>query len=194
MCIRDRVNTDVLLGLFKQLVSRRRDLKLIITSATMNADRFTQFFGDAPQFTIPGRTFPVEVFFSKNTCSDYVEAAVKQILTIHLQTASKSQDQQNDGDILVFMTGQEDIEMTCQLLQEKLDMLENPPPLDILPIYSALPADLQKKIFSKSSSKRKVVVATNIAETSLTVDGIKSVSYTHLDVYKRQPQKTGITL
>lgn len=169
------VNTDVLLGLFKQLVSRRRDLKLIITSATMNADRFTQFFGDAPQFTIPGRTFPVEVFFSKNTCSDYVEAAVKQILTIHLQTASKSQDQQNDGDILVFMTGQEDIEMTCQLLQEKLDMLENPPPLDILPIYSALPADLQKKIFSKSSSKRKVVVATNIAETSLTVDGIKYV-------------------
>ncbi|KAK6456505.1 P-loop containing nucleoside triphosphate hydrolase protein [Scheffersomyces xylosifermentans] len=167
------LDTDILLGLFKQLIRRRRDLKLIITSATMNADRFTHFFGDAPQFTIPGRTFPVEVFFSKNSNADYVEAAVKQVLTIHLQN---TKNQKNDGDILVFMTGQEDIEITCQLLQEKLDLLENPPPLDILPIYSTLPADLQKKIFSKSNSlKRKVVVATNIAETSLTVDGIKYV-------------------
>lgn len=164
------LNTDVLLGLFKQLVRRRRDLKLIITSATMNADRFTQFFGNAPQFFISGRTFPVEVFYSKIGCSDYVETAVKQVVTIHLA------NQKSDGDILVFMTGQEDIEATCELIKEKLELLENPPPLDVYPIYSTLPADVQKKIFTRQNSeRRKVVVATNIAETSLTVDGIKYV-------------------
>lgn len=166
--------TDVLLGLFRVLLKRRKDLKLIVTSATMNADRFTKFFGGAPQFVIPGRTFPVEVMFSKASCTDYVEAAVKQVLTIHLQNSG--QLRKNDGDILVFMTGQEDIEITCELIREKLDLLDDPPPLDILPIYSTLPADLQKKIFSKrSETRRKVVVATNIAETSLTVDGIKYV-------------------
>lgn len=164
------LNTDVLLGLFKQLVRRRRDLKLIITSATMNADRFTQFFGNAPQFFISGRTFPVEVFYSKISCSDYVETAVKQVVTIHLA------NNKSDGDILVFMTGQEDIEATCELIKEKLELLENPPPLDVYPIYSTLPADVQKRIFTKQNSeRRKVVVATNIAETSLTVDGIKYV-------------------
>lgn len=168
------LNTDVLLGLFKRVLARRKDLKLIVTSATMNAERFSTFFSDAPQFTIPGRTFPVDVMFSRSGHRDYVEAAVKQIMTIHLQ--SWTTDGESDGDILVFMTGQEDIEATCDLLREKLDMLEGPPPLDILPIYSALPADVQKRIFAKKSGiRRKVVVATNIAETSLTVDGIKYV-------------------
>lgn len=164
------LNTDILLGLFRQLLRRRRDLKLIVTSATMNADRFSTFFGNAPQFFIPGRTFPVDVFYSKTACPDYVETAVKQVMTIHLA------NKKSDGDILVFMTGQEDIEATCELIQEKLALLENPPPLDVYPIYSSLPADLQKKIFNKQNSeRRKVVVATNIAETSLTVDGIKYV-------------------
>lgn len=164
------LNTDILLGLFRQLLRRRRDLKLIVTSATMNADRFSIFFGNAPQFFIPGRTFPVDVFYSKTATPDYVETAVKQVMTIHLGNLK------SDGDILVFMTGQEDIEATCELINEKLSMLENPPPLDVYPIYSSLPADLQKKIFSKQNAeRRKVVVATNIAETSLTVDGIKYV-------------------
>jgi pre-mRNA-splicing factor ATP-dependent RNA helicase DHX38/PRP16 len=166
------LNTDILLGLFKELIRKRKDLKLIVTSATMNADRFTRFFGEAPQFTIPGRTFPVDVLYSKSMSSDYVESAVKQILTIHLQNSQNG----NDGDILVFMTGQEDIEMTGEILQEKLELLDNPPPLDIIPIYSSMPADLQKKIFNKKNdSRRKVVIATNIAETSLTVDGVKYV-------------------
>ncbi|RLV90896.1 Pre-mRNA-splicing factor ATP-dependent RNA helicase prp16 [Spathaspora sp. JA1] len=171
------LNTDILLGLFRNLLMKRRDLKLIVTSATMNADKFTRFFGSAPQFTIPGRTYPVEVFFNKSTCSDYVEAAVKQILTVHLRNSTTTDNKYiNDGDILVFMTGQEDIEITCDLLREKLDLLESPPPLDIYPIYSTMPSDLQRKIFTKKNlHRRKVVVATNIAETSLTVDGIKYV-------------------
>lgn len=173
------LNTDVLLGLFKNLLVRRRNLKLIITSATMNADRFSRFFGDAPQFTIPGRTFPVDVMFSKFPVADYVEQAVKQTLTIHLQSGP--------GDILIFMTGQEDIEVTCDLLREKLTKLDDPPPLDILPIYSSMPAEQQAKIFEPTKEgHRKVVVATNIAETSLTVDGITFVvdcGFSKLKVY-----------
>ncbi|KAI9493673.1 P-loop containing nucleoside triphosphate hydrolase protein [Zychaea mexicana] len=105
------LNTDVLMGILKKLMARRRDLKLIVTSATMNADRFSQFFGNAPSFHIPGRTFPVDVMFSKTPCEDYVDSAVKQTLAIHLS--------QPAGDILVFMTGQEDIEVTCQVLRGK---------------------------------------------------------------------------
>ncbi|ORZ33343.1 P-loop containing nucleoside triphosphate hydrolase protein [Catenaria anguillulae PL171] len=139
------LNTDVLMGIIKRVVARRRDLKLI----------FSRFFGNVPVFEIPGRTFP-----------DYVESAVKQTLQIHLTHPP--------GDVLIFMTGQEDIEATCAILADRLDDMHNPPPLDILPIYSQMPADLQAKIFN-ASPHRKVVVATNIAETSLTIDGIKYV-------------------
>ena len=162
------LNTDVLLGLFKKVVARRRDLKLIVTSATMNSERFSQFYGGAPMFTIPGRTFPVDVLYSQTPCEDYVDAAVKQTLKIHLQ--------QPPGDILVFMTGQEDIETACQVIAERLKQLDDPPKLSILPIYSQMPAELQAKIFEKSEGGiRKCIIATNIAETSLTVDGIMYV-------------------
>ncbi|KAK9727570.1 Pre-mRNA-splicing factor ATP-dependent RNA helicase PRP16 [Basidiobolus ranarum] len=173
------LQTDVLMGLLKRIVARRRDMKLIVTSATMNAEKFSTFFGNVPIFTIPGRTFPVDVMFSKTPCEDYVDSAVKQILSIHLSHPA--------GDILVFMTGQEDIEITCQVLAERLEQLDDPPPLAILPIYSQMPADLQAKIFDKAANNaRKVIVATNIAETSLTVDGIMYVvdsGYCKLKVY-----------
>ncbi|EWC45216.1 hypothetical protein DRE_05943 [Drechslerella stenobrocha 248] len=173
------LNTDVLMGLIKKILARRRDLKLIVTSATMNAERFSRFFGGAPEYTIPGRTFPVDVLWSKSPCEDYVDAAVKQILSIHLG--------QGQGDILVFMTGQEDIEATCELVTERLSQLDDPPKLAVLPIYSQMPADLQAKIFDKAEGgARKVIVATNIAETSLTVDGIMYVvdaGYSKLKVY-----------
>ncbi|KAI8922743.1 P-loop containing nucleoside triphosphate hydrolase protein [Entophlyctis helioformis] len=162
------INTDVLMGLIKRVLARRRDMKLIVTSATMNAEKFSRFFGNVAIFTIPGRTFPVDIMFSKNPCEDYVDAAVKQILAIHLSHPP--------GDILVFMTGQEDIEVTCAVIAERLEQLDDPPPLAILPIYSQLPADLQAKIFERGANNaRKVIVATNIAETSLTVDGIMYV-------------------
>jgi len=162
------LNTDVLFGLLREVVSRRQDLKLIVTSATMDADKFSDFFGNVPIFVIPGRTFPVEAFFSKASVEDYVDAAIKQSIQIHLGAA--------DGDILVFMPGQEDIEVTCELIKERLKELDGAKPLSILPIYSQLPSDLQAKIFQKADDGiRKCVVATNIAETSLTVDGIMYV-------------------
>ncbi|XP_036391392.1 pre-mRNA-splicing factor ATP-dependent RNA helicase PRP16 [Megalops cyprinoides] len=162
------LNTDVLFGLLREVVSRRSDLKLIVTSATMDSDKFAAFFGNVPIFHIPGRTFPVDVLFSKTPQEDYVEAAVKQALQIHLSGMQ--------GDILIFMPGQEDIEVTSDQIVERLEDLESAPPLAVLPIYSQLPSDLQAKIFQKApDGVRKCIVATNIAETSLTVDGIMFV-------------------
>ncbi|KAF2253325.1 P-loop containing nucleoside triphosphate hydrolase protein [Trematosphaeria pertusa] len=152
------LNTDVLMGLIKKVLARRRDLKLIVTSATMNAERFSRFYGGAPEFIIPGRTFPVDIQFSRSPCEDYVDSAVKQVLAIHVS--------QGPGDILI----------TCELVAERLKLLNDPPKLSILPIYSQMPADLQAKIFDRAPpGVRKVIVATNIAETSLTVDGIMYV-------------------
>ncbi len=173
------LSTDVLMGLLRKILQRRRDLKLIVTSATMNADKFASFYGGAQTFTIPGRTFPVDVLFSKTPCEDYVDSAVKQALSIHLSHPK--------GDILIFMTGQEDIEVTCQVISERLGQIDEAPPLLVLPIYSQMPADLQAKIFDAAENgERKCIVATNIAETSLTVDGIMYVvdaGYYKLKVY-----------
>ena len=173
------LNTDVLMGLIKKVLARRRDLKLIVTSATMNAERFSKFYGGAPEFFIPGRTFPVDIQYSRSPCEDYVESAVKQVLAIHVS--------QGTGDILVFMTGQEDIDITCDLIHERLQWLNDPAPMSVLPIYSQMPADLQSRIFDQAPpGVRKVVVATNIAETSLTVDGIMYVvdcGFSKLKVY-----------
>lgn len=178
------LNTDVLFGILKKVVARRRDFKLIVTSATLNAQKFSDFFGSVPVFNIPGRTFPVQILFSKTPCEDYVEAAVKQAMSIHITCPP--------GDILIFMTGQDEIECVCFNLAERMEALETssakpPTPLAILPIYSQLPSDLQAKIFQKAENgARKCIVATNIAETSLTVDGILYVidsGYGKIKVY-----------
>ena len=175
------LHTDVLFGLLKGVLSRRRDLRLVVTSATLNAEKFSSFFGGAaPIFRIPGRTFPVEKYFAKSPCEDHVDGAVKQALAIHLSYPP--------GDILVFMTGQEDVEATCAAIAERLGTLgDGVPPLLLLPMYSQLPADLQAKIFEcAEQNQRKCVVSTNVAETSLTVDGIKYVvdcGYCKLKVY-----------
>ena len=173
------LSTDVLFGILRRVAAKRRDIKLIITSATMDSDRFSNFFGGVPVFHIPGRTFKVETFYARSACEDYVEAAVKQVFTIHLSHPP--------GDILVFMTGQEDIDATCEIIAERAAALDNIKPLLLLPMYSQLPADLQAKIFEKSDDDvRKCIVSTNIAETSLTVDGIKYVidcGYGKLKVY-----------
>ena len=166
------LNTDVLFGILKKIVARRKDLKLIITSATMNSSKFSSFFGNAPIFKIPGRTFTVDYHFDNSIPEDYVDTAVKRVIEVHLQYPT--------GDILVFMTGQEDIEATCLLLFERLKKLgDSIPKLVILPIYSQLPSDYQARIFQKTED-RKCIIATNIAETSLTLDGVKYVIDTGL--------------
>ncbi|KAH0882580.1 LOW QUALITY PROTEIN: hypothetical protein HID58_058676, partial [Brassica napus] len=160
------IHTDVLFGLLKKLLKRRPDLRLIVTSATLDAEKFSGYFFDCNIFKIPGRSFPVEILYSKQPESDYLDAALITLLQIHLT--------EPEGDILLFLTGQEEIDSACQSLYEKMKNLgKNVPELIILPVYSALPSEMQSRIFDPPPpGTRKVVVATNIAEASLTIDGI----------------------
>ncbi|KAF9588436.1 hypothetical protein IFM89_010195 [Coptis chinensis] len=160
------IHTDVLFGLLKQLVQRRPELRLIVTSATLDAEKFSGYFFNCNIFTIPGRTFPVEILYTKQPESDYLDAALITVLQIHLT--------EPEGDILLFLTGQEEIDHACQSLYERMKGLgKSVPELIILPVYSALPSEMQSRIFDPAPpGKRKVVVATNIAEASLTIDGV----------------------
>ena len=160
------LHTDILFGLIKDIARFRTDLKLLISSATLDAEKFSEFFDDAPIFRIPGRRFPVDIFYTKAPEADYIDACVVTILQIHVT--------QPLGDILVFLTGQEEIETCQELLTERTRALGSKiRELVIVPIYANLPSDMQSKVFEKTPpGARKVVLATNIAETSLTIDNI----------------------
>ena len=160
------LDTDVLFGLLKKAMKQRSDLKLIVTSATLDAEKFSEYFNDSFIFRIPGRMFPVKVLFSKTPQSDYVEDALQTVQQIHLNEPK--------GDILLFLTGQEEIDTACSALTERMKELgDDIPELLPLPVYSALPSDMQSKIFDPApDGSRKCIVATNIAEASLTIDGI----------------------
>jgi len=160
------IHTDVLMGLLKEACKRRPDLKLIVTSATLDATKFSAYFNNCPIFTILGRSFAVEILYTKEPETDYLDAALITVMQIHLS--------EPQGDILVFLTGQEEIDTSCQILYERMKSL-GPlvPELIILPVYSALPSEMQSRIFDPAPpGARKCIVATNIAETSLTIDGI----------------------
>lgn len=181
------LNTDILFGLLRNIAIHRNDLRLIITSATMDAGKFSNFFGSVPVFKIPGRTFPVEIFHSANVVSDFVAQAVSQAVNIHLGA-------KDSGDLLIFLPGQEEIEVACDKISERLDYVKSQSPeaeikdLKILPMYSALPPERQAEVFKEApEGVRKCIVATNIAETSLTVDGVKFVidsGYSRLKVFQ----------
>ncbi|KAK6619241.1 putative pre-mRNA-splicing factor ATP-dependent RNA helicase mog-4 [Polyplax serrata] len=160
------LHTDILFGLVKDVARFRPDLKLLISSATLDAEKFSKFFDDAPVFRIPGRRFPVDIYYTKAPEADYVDACVVSVLQIHAT--------QPPGDILVFLTGQEEIETCNEILTERARRLGSKiKELLILPVYANLPSELQAKIFAPTPpGARKVVLATNIAETSLTIDNI----------------------
>lgn len=160
------IATDVLFGLLKKTLKRRPDMKLIVTSATLDADKFSEYFNSCPILTIPGRTYPVEVMYSREPESDYLDAALTTAMQIHLT--------EPPGDILLFLTGKEEIDTSCEILYERMKALgPSVPELIVLPIYGALPSETASRIFDPApSGSRKIVIATNIAETSITIDGI----------------------
>jgi pre-mRNA-splicing factor ATP-dependent RNA helicase DHX16 len=164
------LHTDILFGLVKDIVRFRTDLKLIISSATLDAEKFSKYFDNANIFMIPGRMFPVDLYYTKAPEADYVDACVVTVLQIHVS-------QPIGGDILVFLTGQEEIETAAEILTQRVKNLGSRiPELLICPIYANLPSDQQAKIFDPTpKGTRKVVIATNIAETSLTIEGITYV-------------------
>lgn len=154
-------NVDFLLGLLKDLLTRRDDLKVIVSSATIDAEKFSQYFNGAPIITVSGRPYPVDVVWGDTNYTEHtiVDAVVKKIIKIH-----KDED---NGDVLVFMTGVEEINKVIKGIEEHgaCDLIA-------LPAHASLTPENQQKIFDRFPGKRKVVVATSIAETSITIDGL----------------------
>jgi pre-mRNA-splicing factor ATP-dependent RNA helicase DHX16 len=163
------LHTDVLFGLVKDIARFRPEIKLLISSATLDAEKFSEYFDFAPIFRIPGRRYPVDILYTRQPEADYLDAAVVTVLQIHVT--------QPPGDVLVFLSGQEEIETAQEVIGHRVrSMGSKIPELVVAPIYASLPSDLQAKIFdAPPEGGRKVVLATNIAETSLTIDGIKYV-------------------
>ena len=173
------LNIDFLLGYLKQLLPRRPDLKVIITSATIDAERFSQHFNGAPVLEVSGRTYPVEILYRPLTSKDEDDAEVE--LTDAIVDAADELAQHGEGDILVFLPGEREIREAAEALR-KSTLRRND---EILPLFARLPHAEQHKIFHPSGVKRRIVLATNVAETSLTVPGIKYVIDTGLARVKR---------
>ncbi|KAG8347292.1 Helicase conserved C terminal domain [Trypanosoma vivax] len=167
------VNTDVLLGVLQAAVRRRSDLKLVVTSATMDIAKFSKFFGHAPCYEIPGQTYEVELRYSPTPVDDYVAEAVYRVCQLHLQMPLEGKH-----DILVFMTGRDDVLGVCALILRRLKEMDPKwiKSLLIVPCLSeAVGATSTNVLEPAPPGVRKCVVATNVAETSLTIDGIRYV-------------------
>lgn len=180
------LSTDILFGLLKDLARFRPDLKLLISSATLDALKFSDYFDAAPIFNIPGRRHPVEIQYTIAPEADYLTASVVTVLQVHIT--------QEPGDILVFLTGQEEIEAAEEQLRHRTKELgSNIAELVIHPIYANLPTEKQAKIFEPTpKGARKVVLATNIAETSVTIEGIKYVIDSGFCKMKSYNPRTGM--
>ncbi|XP_057662442.1 probable ATP-dependent RNA helicase DHX35 [Diorhabda carinulata] len=173
--------TDILMGLMKKILKKRKELRLIVASATLDANELQQFFNENPTgnkkndtaviMSVEGRQFPVDIFYVAEPVPCYIQASVDTVLKIN---SSKE-----PGDILVFLTGQEEVERTVRLLNEHENLIEQSRKKErmmILPMYGSLPHHDQLKVFRPAPDGcRKVIVATNVAETSVTIPGIVHV-------------------
>ncbi|KAJ8104163.1 P-loop containing nucleoside triphosphate hydrolase protein [Lipomyces tetrasporus] len=161
--------TDLLMGFLKTLLRKRNDLRLIVMSATLDADKFRRFFDGAEVLYVQGRRFPVQRYYLPRPVEDIVDATVRTAIQIHTGEPM--------GDILAFLAGQEDIDKAVDLLNDITENLpKGVPELVALPLYAALPQQQQLKVFEKvPGNKRKIILATNIAETSLTISGVRFV-------------------
>ncbi|MCP4699206.1 MAG: ATP-dependent RNA helicase HrpA [Gammaproteobacteria bacterium] len=172
------LNVDFLLGYFKQLLPKRPDLKLIITSATIDTARFSAHFNDAPIIAVTGRTYPVEVRYrpqaepQENAQKEKAEKADKNNRDLQqaiLDAVDEISRSKTRGDILIFLSGERDIRETAEALRK-----HRLPDIEILPLYARLSAAEQNRVF-KPGAKQRIVLATNVAETSLTVPRIYAV-------------------
>ena len=162
------LNIDFILGILQTLLDRRHDLKLIITSATIDTEKFSKAFNTAPVIEVSGRMYPVDVRYQE---PEFQKSEKNEVTHIELaaQAVSRHIKESSRGDILVFMPTEQDIRETCELIESS--RLKNS---CILPLYARLTAAEQTRVFARSS-ERKIIVATNVAETSITIPGIKYV-------------------
>lgn len=178
------LNIDFLIGLGRRLLEKRPELKMLITSATLEVEKFLKAFANPPLFTVSGRLYPVEVSYfepepvrQKKEEPDYVDLAIQAVDFI--------KKEKPPGDILVFMPTEQDIQETCRRLQGK-----HYPGTVILPLFARMPAHQQKQIYQVKEGK--IVVATNVAETSLTIPGIRYVVDTGLARLSQYQTSSGI--
>ena len=173
------LNIDFLLGYLKQLLPKRPDLKVIITSATIDAERFSHHFNHAPVIEVSGRTYPVEILYRPLHEQDEDEAEIEMADAI--VDAADELARYGEGDILVFLAGEREIREAAEALRKSPLRRDD----EILPLFARLSHAEQHKIFHPSGSKRRIVLATNVAETSLTVPRIRYVIDTGLARVKR---------
>lgn len=167
------LNIDFILGILKTLLKKRKGLKLIITSATIDTEKFSKAFDNAPVIEVSGRTYPVEVrYLAQDTEAE--ESDEKSHVDLAVEAADRLLGESRSGDILIFMPTEQDIRETSETLEgRKYKSAE------IIPIFARLPAAEQSRVFLRLP-KRKIIIATNIAETSITIPGIKYVIDTGL--------------
>ncbi len=171
------LNVDFLLGILKRILARRRDLKVIVSSATLDTGRFAAFFGGAPAVTVPGRLFPVEIGYRPPPGDEEAD--------LPREVAAAVRELPPQGDILVFLPGERDIRETAERLGR------TQPYDDIIPLLASLPAGEQQRAF-RLSDRRRIVLATNVAETSVTIPGIRCVIDTGLARIPRYIHRTQV--
>ncbi|XP_046876499.1 ATP-dependent RNA helicase DHX33 isoform X1 [Hypomesus transpacificus] len=186
------VHTDVLFGVVKTAQRKRREqnklpLKVIVMSATMDVDLFSRYFNKSPVLYLEGRQHPIQIYYTKQPQSDYLQAALVSVFQIH-------QEAPPSHDILVFMTGQEEIEAlarTCRDIAKHLP--DSCGPITVIPLYASLPPTQQLRVFQPAPKGcRKIILSTNIAETSVTISGIKYVIDTGMVKAKRFNPESGL--
>lgn len=183
------VNTDIIIGLLKKIMKKREDLRIIVCSATVDAEEIKLYFDEGKKknstknsdethlstaiVSVEGRYYPIEISYLSEPCDNYIKAAVTTAFAIHMT------QEENDGDILIFLTGQDEVDEAVSSLIDKASDLKsfkqsrNLKKLWILPLYGSLPTVEQVKVFERTPrNTRKIIVSTNIAETSLTIQGI----------------------
>lgn len=163
------LNIDFLLGYLKQLLPKRPDLKVIITSATIDTERFSKHFDNAPVISVSGRNYPVEIRYHANEDSETESDLNDRILSAVDELVQYDNAQQTKGDILIFLSGEREIRELAEALRK-----HHPVNTDILPLFSRQSATEQNRVF-KLTGRRRIILATNVAETSLTVPGIRYV-------------------
>jgi ATP-dependent RNA helicase DHR2 len=162
------VLTDVLMGLLKRL-QRQRPIRIVVMSATLDADKFSKFFDNAEILYVEGKMFPVQRMYLRQPIDDVVDGVIQSVCQINMSEPT--------GDVLVFLPGQDEIDKSVDRLNAIAGDLPKQAPLIVaLPLYASLPPHLQQKTFDKlPPRRRKVILATNIAETSLTIPGVRYV-------------------
>jgi len=162
------LNIDFIMGYLKRLLPRRPDLKLIITSATIDPERFSKHFDDAPIVEVSGRTYPVEVRY--RSMVDDEDERDEDLPGAVVDAVQELAREPGQGDVLVFLSGEREIRECTEALRKK-----HPPHTEVLPLYARLSAAEQQRVFNPKGGGRRVVLATNVAETSVTVPGIRYV-------------------